>query len=145
VRKSDVGADADIAGNSLNVHSSACIPHSVLVGDEPCAHCWSVACYLLTKSQLQLHIDTDPIPPNGASPHPMAEPPLHWLGNGSPPFPRRARVHDQEGAGSCLHREGQPLRAVMRRTMRCHCHFVQEGGMLVLHQPNLRYPGFRLI
>jgi hypothetical protein len=63
----------------------------VTVGDEPHACSWSVACYLLTKAQMQPPIDTDPLPPFGRTSNPMPSPPLHWLGTGTPPFPLRDR------------------------------------------------------
>jgi hypothetical protein len=63
----------------VNLNSSAHIPYSVVVaaGDESYVRCWSVTCYLLTEAQTPLPIGTDPLPPDGRTPHPL--PP-------SPPF-----------------------------------------------------------
>jgi hypothetical protein len=95
----------------VNLHSSACIPHSVVVatGDEPYARCWSVACYLLTEAQTPLPIDTDPLLPDGHTPHPLPPAPLHWLGDGSSHQPWHNRGHDQEGSGSCVRTQAIPL------------------------------------
>jgi hypothetical protein len=56
----------------VNLHSSARIPFSIVVtvGDGPFARCCPVVCYLLTEASMQLPIDTDPVPPNGSTPHP---------------------------------------------------------------------------
>jgi hypothetical protein len=69
----------------VNLHSSAHIPHSVVVtaGDEPFAPCWLVGCYLLTEAQMPLPIDTDPLPPDGRGPHPLPPALLCWVGDAS--------------------------------------------------------------
>jgi hypothetical protein len=69
----------------VHVHSSARIPFSIVVaaGDKSYAPCWSVACYVVTESQLPLPIDTEHVPAIGRTPHPLLVSPLWWLGNGS--------------------------------------------------------------
>jgi hypothetical protein len=65
----------------VNLYSSTHIPLSVVVsvGDGPFARCWSVACYLLNEAQVPLPIDTDPLPPNGRTPHPLPQLPcVSW-------------------------------------------------------------------
>jgi hypothetical protein len=86
----------------VNIHSSARIPFSIVVtvGDEPYARCWSVAVFLLTETHMQLPIGTDALPPVGTSPHSLPLVPHRWMGNGTPPFPRRGLVHEHEGTGS---------------------------------------------
>jgi hypothetical protein len=96
----------------VNLNSSAHIPYSVVVaaGDEPYARCWSVTCYLLTEAQTPLPIGTDPLPPDGRTPHPLPpSPPLRWLGDGSSHQPRHDHGHDQEGLGSCVRTQAVPL------------------------------------
>jgi hypothetical protein len=95
----------------VNLHSSARIPHSVVVvaEDELYARCWSVTCYLLSEAQTPLPIDTDPLPTDGRTPHHLPPAPLHWLGDGSSHQPRCNRGHDQEGSGLCVHTQAVPL------------------------------------
>jgi hypothetical protein len=88
----------------VNLHSSTRIPYSIVdtVGDEPYAHCWSIACFLPTEVHLPPLIDTDSLPPNGGTPHPIPSPPLHGLGTGSYHPARWDHGLDQEGSGSCV-------------------------------------------
>jgi hypothetical protein len=51
---------------------------------------------------MQLPIDTDPLPPNGSTPHPLSLAPHHWMGNGMPPFPRHDHGHDMRDLGLVL-------------------------------------------
>jgi hypothetical protein len=127
----------------VNLHSSARIPYSIVVsdGDEPFARCWSVAVFLLTESQMQLPIDTDPVPANGHTPHPMPEPALRWLEDGSPPLPRSGRGFDQQGTGSCLRgRAGNGVQAAERAGQAARpCHL--EPRWLL----KMRFRGFVLV
>jgi hypothetical protein len=102
----------------------------VAVGDEPFARCWSVACFLFTKAQIQPPIDTDPLPPNGRTPHPPPSPPLRWLGDGEP-SPRCGHGHVQEGSDSCTRvRKDQMMQDVSaNQAMMAHGNSVATGGL----------------
>jgi hypothetical protein len=86
----------------VNLHSSASISFSIVVtvGDEPYAHCWSVAVFLLIETNMQLPIDTDALPPVGTSSHSLPKIPHHWLGFGSQQPHHRGQAHGHEGTSS---------------------------------------------
>jgi hypothetical protein len=89
----------------VNVHTSARIRFSIVVatGDEPYAHCWSVACYVLTETQLPLPIDPEPVLANGRTPHPLPAARLRWLGADSSIFAWQGQGHGYERVDSSGH------------------------------------------